>query len=490
MTLIYLLDVKQELLGIVDDVKSGTEKIQINKANELNVALHWDKRNSELAPKTKYIAVPNQDDLTETHLYSITQFTMDYQEITFTVFETAYEDFTATWVARVWGREDGETSVNSNFLYIDELLEQLLSYAPHSDQWQVGYTPSHTDYDPMAFTGNDLTISDALSKAVEYWNVEFDFKLKFIGNEIGRREASARFKMGEDRTDLKFNVTTDLAGTKYTEDRSGIYTALVGYGATMTIEEPDPSVQDFWQNVYSPGTVKVIKESAYLYDKNENRYRDRKVAKDSEWRTDLYRELPSQFKKYYRVSTNQYLDANDVEFSADSSSTETGGSTSTVPDENNSHQEIIDFSQVEWKLSDGNPVTKPMGQGYVENMAATEQYGYSDGSPRIGVVKFDDEMISEKLLSRTYKKLLTVCTPKRQLEATYRDIGTVNIGDTIYLYDESLNIYVEQRITIIDRDLVNPLNSKITAGSTFALTPEDRQSGLSNMIRNQANKYS
>ncbi|AKP66104.1 phage tail spike protein [Companilactobacillus ginsenosidimutans] len=487
MTLLYFLDETQSLLGIVDRQLSGTEKIQINKANELDCSIPFSKRNSELAQKSRYVAVPTYaNDPDFAHLYSITTFDMTVSEINFKGFETMYEDMTATWVGKIWGKDD-----TTGLLYVDELLDQLIYALPNEKTWIVGVTPDHDEYEPQSFDDEDVTVSSVLSKAVEDWGFEFDFVYQFQGNTITKRAINVYKQLGEDRTDLHFDVRKDLTGSKYTEDRSGIYTALVGYGATLKIEEPDAPVSDQWNDVPSPGTVKVNKTFAILYTRELVPYTGRRLGQDSEWRTDMYMEKASTHEKYYRVSTNQYVNYIDVDFTAaqddneiitdeDNSTTSTGGATT---------ERIVDFTQVEW-TSPKAPVNKPKGQGYVEVPSATASYGYSDGSPRIGVVTFDDEVLSSRLLSRTYMKLLTMCTPKRKLETSFNQIGTVGIGDTIYLYDERLDVYVEERITEINRNLLNIHNSTVVAGSTFALTPEARQSGIEDMIRTRIKKYS
>ncbi len=479
MTLVYFLDKDQSVMKIIDDLKSGTEDNKINAANELNIELYFSRENQSMIDKARYIAIPAHGKSIDCcHLYTISSYVAKFESINVTAYESVYDDMKDTWAPKIWG-----------IVYVDELLNQLVDFLPFKNSWKIGNYPAHTSYEPLAYEDEDISVSDILSKAVTNWGFEFDFTFDLSMMKVTNRYINVYSQIGSDRTDLRFDLSTDFNDVQYTKDYSGIYTALVGYGSEYTVDYSEtPTLNDQFVNHYVSGTIKIIVPSAQMVNRDLKPYTDRTLALDSEWRTDLYMYRESDQSKYYRVSTNQYVistacsfNGQDDDSNGNDSGTSTGSDTKTF---------VTDFSQIEWTAGD-NPVSKPKGQGYVEITGSTEQYGYSDGTPRIGIAKFSDEISSERLLSRTYLKLLQVCTPSIKFDSGFNHFPSdINLGDTIYLYEENLDIYVEERITEIKIDLVNIDDSKLTVGKTFAITPEERYSGIADYAKSNYKKYS
>lgn len=68
----------------------------------------------------------------------------------------------------------------------------------------------------------------------------------------------------------------------------------------------------------------------------------------------------------------------------------------------------LEFTNVEWKKSNGKPLDKPKGQNYLEYPAMTAEYGIpSNGKmlPRKTVVVFEDIEDANELLQKTYETL-------------------------------------------------------------------------------------
>lgn len=108
----------------------------------------------------------------------------------------------------------------------------------------------------------------------------------------------------------------------------------------------------------------------------------------------------------------------------------------------------IDFADVEWSTPN-NPVNKPIGQKYIENVEAIKKYGRKEGI-------FEDSNIkeSEELLKATYEKLKEYENHKVTYTVTVEDLSNildfehlkVKLGDTIIIEDEEYNILVEARV--------------------------------------------
>lgn len=477
MTLIYLLDKDQNVQRIVDNIKSGTETNKINASNELDVDFYYSPDLLDLIDSTRYIAIPAHNSTDKVHLYNVEKYSVSYDSVSVSAYETIFDEFKDTWVGKIWG-----------ILYVDELLEQLIDTLPFKKTWHIGASPDHASYEPQGYQDEDVSASDVIRKAIDNWGFEFDFTFNLSKMKITDRYINVYEKIGTDQKKLRFDMKRDFKDVKYTKDYSGIYTALVGYGSEYEVDNTEaPHPNEEFVDYFVSGTVKIIVPSAQMVNRQLKPYSGRTLALDSEWRTDMYIYRESDKSKFFRVSTDQYVSStactfngNDDNNSSDNSSTETG----------KAQKFITDFSQVEWTAGE-NPVNKPKGQGYVEVQGATEAYGYTDGTPRIGFAKFSDESSSERLLGKTYLKLLTICYPTIQFESGFNNFpDNISLGDTIYLYEENLKIYVEERITEMKIDLVDINSSTLTVGKTFAVTPEERYLGISDYAKSNYKKYS
>ena len=122
-------------------------------------------------------------------------------------------------------------------------------------------------------------------------------------------------------------------------------------------------------------------------------------------------------------------------------------------DENESGQagygRKINFEEVEWSVSNGDPVDKPAGQLYVEIPQATERYGVrgTDGQmkPKIGFVDFQDEEDKHELIKLTYAELERLSRPQ-VLFKTSSVYLEGQIGDVIRVVRPDRQIDYETRI--------------------------------------------
>lgn len=147
----------------------------------------------------------------------------------------------------------------------------------------------------------------------------------------------------------------------------------------------------------------------------------------------------------------------------------------------------ITFADVVWTKSGGKPVDKPKGQEYVEIPEATAKYGYSDGTPRLGFVDFEDETDTENLLQKTYDALVEQSRPLVQFTASVIDVGDLNIGDQIMVIRHDIAISYKARVTEIKRNLLNIKLTTVTIGDQLVKDElqraQDSEDGLSQVIR-------
>lgn len=128
----------------------------------------------------------------------------------------------------------------------------------------------------------------------------------------------------------------------------------------------------------------------------------------------------------------------------------------------------INFKDVVWSKANGDPTDKPAGQEYVENKEATKIFGYDDGTPRTGIVVFEDIEDPAELLKATWDSLLSSCRPKVCFKASVTDVGDLRLGDTIAIIRHDLGIEYFTRVFKVVRDLKNEQNNTVEMGDDLS----------------------
>lgn len=116
----------------------------------------------------------------------------------------------------------------------------------------------------------------------------------------------------------------------------------------------------------------------------------------------------------------------------------------------------LEFSDVEWRKSNGKPLDKPKGQNWIEYPEMTKEYGIpSNGKmlPRKTVVVFDDVEDASELLQKTYDQLAYYCRPLVQFSAEI--LGSDSIGDTVSIHRGDRNYHYQTRVFKVVTDHVN-----------------------------------
>nr|WP_260318330.1 phage tail spike protein [Lactococcus lactis] len=116
----------------------------------------------------------------------------------------------------------------------------------------------------------------------------------------------------------------------------------------------------------------------------------------------------------------------------------------------------IEFSDVEWRKSNGKPLDKPKGQNWIEYPEMTKEYGIpSNGKmlPRKMVVIFDDVEDASELLQKTYDQLSYCCRPLVQFSTEI--LGSDSIGNTVSIHRGDRNYHYQTRVFKVVTDYVN-----------------------------------
>lgn len=115
----------------------------------------------------------------------------------------------------------------------------------------------------------------------------------------------------------------------------------------------------------------------------------------------------------------------------------------------------IKFDEIEYtNEKDGVKVVKPKGIDYIEIKEATKLYGYPDGTPRIGVVDFDNIEDQKLLADATFEYALKNTRPKLQLKAKALETGTIELGETVAIIRPDMDIRYKVRVFKIQKDFL------------------------------------
>lgn len=146
----------------------------------------------------------------------------------------------------------------------------------------------------------------------------------------------------------------------------------------------------------------------------------------------------------------------------------------------------ITFEDIVWSKAKGNPVDKPKGQQYVEDVEATRKFGVitSKGvKPKIGFIEFDTDD-REELLKRTYETLEEYSRPRVELKtsAVYLD---ARIGDTVRVVRHDLGIDYPVRVFEVKWDRLTNSIVELRLGDILHESASKRQSRMMNAIKGE-----
>ena len=130
----------------------------------------------------------------------------------------------------------------------------------------------------------------------------------------------------------------------------------------------------------------------------------------------------------------------------------------------------VTFADVAWSATDGHPA-KPLGQTYLEDPAATAEFG-RNGRARFGLYQNNDITDPETLLQKTWETLQTVSSPAISVEGTVADLYRLGYADQpIALHDIALveiqptGFKKQIQIIRMTSDLLDPTATSLTIGA-------------------------
>ena len=142
----------------------------------------------------------------------------------------------------------------------------------------------------------------------------------------------------------------------------------------------------------------------------------------------------------------------------------------------------IQFKDVVWSVSKGDPVDKPAGQNYVSNETARNIYGLHQNGVikhRFGVYTNEDIEDPVELLKATYKELQRLSVPIVTFKANLLDLANaieqdIWIGDSVGIVRDQIGIAFESRINNLIIDKLDDNRSVVELGDYQTLQAKDR----------------
>lgn len=153
-----------------------------------------------------------------------------------------------------------------------------------------------------------------------------------------------------------------------------------------------------------------------------------------------------------------------------------------------------DFSNIEWKVANGDPIDKPLGQNWIGDSTARDTWGkpLAGGTAKqhlVGVFNFGTDDPAE-LLAETWAQLQIVKNPILTYTAKgldlYRLLGiqaeSVDLGDTVAVLDTDLALTLSARLIEIEEDLDNPDQTDYTLGNFLPNLTDDTDDVYNSII--------
>lgn len=142
----------------------------------------------------------------------------------------------------------------------------------------------------------------------------------------------------------------------------------------------------------------------------------------------------------------------------------------------------LEFTDIEWKKSNGKPLDKPKGQNYLEYPEMTAEYGIpSNGKmlPRKTVVIFEDIEDANELLQKTYETLEYYSRPLVQFSTEV--LGADAIGNTVTIHRGDRGYHYQTRVFKV---VTNYVTGQVQAGLGDNLSGTSINRQVSNVQNN------
>lgn len=142
----------------------------------------------------------------------------------------------------------------------------------------------------------------------------------------------------------------------------------------------------------------------------------------------------------------------------------------------------VNFKEVQWKKTDGDPADKPLGQDFIVDIEANDKFNKGDKYIK-GLYENIDITNGQDLLLKTWEKLQEVKEPKFDYDISLALVDTeyeeIKIGDTDYVIDTDYSppIYLEARVGKLEISFSDSSKNKCTLSNYKEVKSNIKQAG-------------
>ena len=115
---------------------------------------------------------------------------------------------------------------------------------------------------------------------------------------------------------------------------------------------------------------------------------------------------------------------------------------------------------------------------------ATEKYGLPDGRPRISTFTWDNCEDVNELINLTYQQLIANSKPALKYTVDILDASELWLGDTVTTIRHDLGFAYKDRVSSINRDLLNESKTTVEIGAVTFKSEKERDEQTQNQIDN------
>lgn len=144
----------------------------------------------------------------------------------------------------------------------------------------------------------------------------------------------------------------------------------------------------------------------------------------------------------------------------------------------------IEFSDVDWSTSKGNPIDKPRGQNYIT--LYNPKHSNSDLKERVRYVDFPDIEDPEILLRKTYEYALKYSRPQVQFSSTAL-AEEMELGEIVRIIRDDIGIRYKARVFEIEEDFLTGKTMSIQFGDRVIGSMSDAIRGAYNEVKSLEN---
>lgn len=226
---LYILDKNQTLIRSIPNknIFSLVQEEEINKADILRGEIKPEEWQG-LKDEAYYMAVNDPYIKSDIHMYKITSHNELLNRVDITGVNFAYDELKA-------------------YRFIEELVGpgwtaiDVLTAVVAGTDWQVGAID--TDFPTMDLDLHFVSRLDALKELIERTGGEIRFRSELSGGEVTARRIDFVKELSEFKGQ-RFALGSKLLDVTKEEDTSELYTALIGTGANVKVDEEDPDSEE------------------------------------------------------------------------------------------------------------------------------------------------------------------------------------------------------------------------------------------------------